>query len=326
MRWYTLTKHANTSTIPSVKKTVSQTITTDLFDDRRFPLRVLNISSHGPIKLHQHEFEELVIILAGQGEHITGKENYPLETGDVFMIRRGMSHAYANTRDFSLVNILFDPKRLHLPISDLGNIPGYHVLFRIEPRLPPKERTGSRLRLTTAELAEAVKLVAHLTAELTNKAAGYRYMACAHLMNLIGFLSRCYTRTSIRGNQSIMGIGEVLSHIEKNFNQPITVSKLTRIAHMSESSLTRTFKKMMGRTPMEHVIWVRIAKASDMLRQDDTRVTETALRCGFNDSNYFSRQFRRITGNSPRQIKRLAGLTPRVHDPRTRFTPPVHPQ
>ena len=45
------------------------------------------------------------------------------------------------------------------------------------------------------------------------------------------------------------------------------------------------------------------AEASKLLRTTDRTITEIAMDVGFNDSNYFARQFRRLTDRSPRAFR-----------------------
>ena len=58
-------------------------------------------------------------------------------------------------------------------------------------------------------------------------------------------------------------------------------------------------------TPQRYLLDVRIRHASSMLRDSTLNVTEIALRCGFDDSNYFSRIFRKYTGHSPSEFRIL---------------------
>jgi len=60
----------------------------------------------------------------------------------------------------------------------------------------------------------------------------------------------------------------------------------------------------MGRTPLEYLIRLRAHKAGDPLRTSDATITEIAFAVGFQDRNHFSRQFRKITGASPRTLRR----------------------
>ncbi len=269
-------------------------------EDESFPLSVRRVEDHEDCGVHSHAFHELVVILAGHGRHITESKASPLEAGDVFLIRGNMRHGYGAMDGTTLVNILFDPKRLKLPMALLRDLPGYHALFRLDPQVKEHKRIRSRLRLSEEELAEAAGMIVRLQREMERRKPGYRFLACAHLMSLIGFLSRCYAHARRSADRPLLRIGEVLSHIEQHYGGAITVRHLTRVAHMSESTLTRTFRRVLGRSPIEHVIRVRIQRAAEMLQQGDVRVTEAAFKCGFSDSNYFSRQFRKVMRTSPR--------------------------
>jgi AraC-like DNA-binding protein len=263
----------------------------------------MRVDNHRATNIHRHDFYELVVILAGRGRHITDREEYTLEAGDVFLLRGNMAHGYADTEHMTLVNLLFDPDRLALPMPLLRDLPGYHALFRIEPRLRIYDRLRNRLRLQTEELTEVAGMIGRLQHELTRKAPGYRFQACAHLMHLIGFVSRCYSHSGRNAERPFLRLGEVLSYIELHYRNPITIGQLTSIAHVSESSLMRQFRRVLSRSPIEHVIRVRVLKAAELLQRGDVRVTEAAFACGFTDSNYFSRQFRRIMGASPREYR-----------------------
>jgi len=97
---------------------------------------------------------------------------------------------------------------------------------------------------------------------------------------------------------------EVMSYIEAHYAEPITIADLTRIAGASESTLTRQFHKVVGRSPIEHVLRVRVERAAGLIRRSDLRITEIAYECGFSDGNYLARQFVRIMGVSPSEYRR----------------------
>lgn len=275
-----------------------------IFPDRDFPLHVARNPNHAATSLHAHEFTELVMILSGRGRHLTDKNTYPLTAGDVFVIRGTMTHGYADTHEMSLVNILYSPRRLRLPLTDLGDIPGYHTLFRLQPRLRAARGFRDHLHLTPSQLGDAVSMLDRLESELRGRKQGYRFMACSHLMELIGFLSRCCEPADVPENRSLLGVSRVLSRMERHFGEQIGVSDLAHTAGMSASSLTRAFRKILGRPPADYLIQLRLAKASDLLESSDMRIGEISERCGFSDSNYFSRQFRHAFGRSPREHRR----------------------
>ncbi len=274
-----------------------------VFQNPAFPLVVRQHDSHGNTDVHKHDFHELVVILAGKGRHITDRDEYPLSAGDVVLIRGNMAHGYADVHQMKLVNIIFAPRRLGLPLNYLEDLPGYHILFRIEPRLRGHNTLQDRLHLSEVELAKVAGMIAELDKNLKEKSPGYRFHTLTLLMELISFLSVSYSKPNPKSNQALLRMGEVLSFIEQRFPEPVTIHQLTCTAHMSESTLTRTFRRVLGRSPIEHVIRVRVIRAAERLQQDDTRITEVATECGFMDSNYFSRQFRKIMGMSPREYR-----------------------
>ncbi len=274
-----------------------------VFPDRGFPLSCLHHERHGATELHRHEFHELVVILSGRGRHLTETRNDPIEAGDVFLVRGEMAHGYADTDRMTLVNILFDPRRLRLPLAGLADVPGYHALFQVEPRLRQADRFQQRLRLPPGELTDAAEQIVRLRNELDSKAPGYRFAAVTHLMSLIAFLARRYFRTPRIDTRPLRKMSEVLSFIEEHHQEPLPMSRLTRLAGMSESTLTRAFHKVMGCSPIDHVIRVRIGRAAEQLRRPGIRVTEAAFENGFTDSNYFARQFRKVMGVSPREYR-----------------------
>lgn len=270
---------------------------------RAFPLSCRRHESHSENELHSHEFYELVIVFDGKGRHMTEHGGVEIAAGDVFLIRGRMSHGYSRTDRLSLVNIFFEPRLLGLPMRYLDDLPGYHALFHVEPRMKRSKLEKSRLRLAPADLAAAAEMIALMERELSGKQPGYRFAACVRLMDLIAFLSRCYFKTRLSADHSLQHLSDVFSHIDLHFREPITVAGLAEIAGMSESTLNRYFHRIMGRSPLDHVIRVRIAHARELLLRPETRVTEAAYESGFNDSNYFSRQFRRVEGVSPREFK-----------------------
>jgi transcriptional regulator GlxA family with amidase domain len=98
-------------------------------------------------------------------------------------------------------------------------------------------------------------------------------------------------------------MGQILGRMEKYFAEPLTLDELAKEAHLSRRQFVRVFRQATGLTPIDYLIRVRIHQARRMLREGRQSIGEVALATGFSDGNYFSRQFKRITGRSPREEK-----------------------
>lgn len=277
----------------------------DYFTDPHFRLHVMRVPQHGASRdQHTHDFEELVVILAGHGQHQVGRDVYDISAGDVFVLLGDASHCYPEVKNLSLINILYDPATLRFPRADLGALPGYHALFEVEPRLRQRQRFQNRLTLGMAELGQLAKLIADLEAELRAKSPGSRFLATAHLMRIIGFLSRASSQIPVTQRRPVTQLSELLGYMEQHFPEPLTIGDLARAARMSETSLFRQFRQIMDRSPIDYLIRLRIHKAAQLLRREPMRVKEASEAVGFTDSNYFTRQFRKVMGVSPREYQR----------------------
>jgi AraC-like DNA-binding protein len=272
----------------------------DWFHADGFPISVERRDPQKPFGLHTHEFSEIVIVTGGQGLHVTGKESWTLSTGDVFVISGSRPHDYNNLNQLSLINILFDPEKLRLDLVDLASLPGYHALFTLEPAWRKRHQFKSRLRLAPKDLARVVARVDELEQELKSREPGFGFLATATFMQLAGFLSRCYGQSQNPDSRALLRIAETITHLEINLVKPINLEELASIARMSRRSFLRAFQAAVGNSPIAYLIELRINRAATMLRQSDRSVTDIAFDVGFEDSNYFTRQFRKTIGVSPR--------------------------
>jgi AraC-like DNA-binding protein len=235
--------------------------------------------------------------------HVTGNDSWELTAGDVFVISGPREHEYRDLRDLRLVNILFQPSQLKMHLFDLPSVAGYHALFTLEPHRRSRQPTRSRLHLSNKELTQIIGWVDRLEAELKNREPGFGFMATAVFMQIIGRLSRAYGRSPSPDGRALLRLGEALSHLENHIQHSVNLEELARIAHMSRRSFLRVFQSATGTSPIAWQLGQRIQRASSLLRHTDKRITEIAFEVGFNDSNYFTRQFRKTTGLSPREYR-----------------------
>lgn len=275
------------------------------FRDAGLTLRIREENPQRNSSFHAHEFHELVVIIGGHGVHKTERESYPVEAGDIFLIRPALKHAYKETKQLKLINILYQPRRLAVPNLDLSDLPGYYAFFELAPKLREEHEFKSRLRLSEEELERVVKLARLIQYELGRKEPGFGYMAVAYFMQLRGEISRAYTRKNKESSSMpLYNIGELLSYIERKYAENLSLEDLAKKANMSPRTLIRTFQKAFRMTPVEYLIRHRISKAANLFREEKFTVGEVSDMTGFSDSNYFSRQFKKRTGFSPRDYKK----------------------
>ena len=98
-------------------------------------------------------------------------------------------------------------------------------------------------------------------------------------------------------------IASALTYIQMNYNKHITVDELSEKTGYSKSRFSHIFSEAMGTTPMRYQNSIRLSNACEMLRQTDLSITEISHYCGFDDSLYFSRKFRKKYMMSPSEYR-----------------------
>jgi|APSaa5957512622_1039677.scaffolds.fasta_scaffold65323_1 AraC-like DNA-binding protein len=283
----------------------------DFFDPDGPPLCVFRMPLHEFSRsVHGHDCYELMIIREGEATHgINGKE-YVLLPGDVYLMRPGDEHEIIVSPSGAIAesNVLFDFDRLDLNLRDLATVPGFHTLFSLEPSMREATSFKARLRLNPEQLRKALDLIDELEYEQAKELAGYQLKCITLFLDLILFLSRAYEEVDRQKVTHVQRIAEAVSYIEANFAESVTLDELTQRAHCSATQLRRIFQEVYGVSPHEYLTRTRINRAMMMLRDSDRDVTSIALACGYNDSNYFTRSFRKSTGLTPTAYrKRQAG-------------------
>lgn len=92
--------------------------------------------------------------------------------------------------------------------------------------------------------------------------------------------------------------GDFLYHsicnwVQDNYAQPLTRESVAQFFNITPNHLSKLFAQHGTMRFIEYVRWVRMAKARMILQKYHLSIHEVAQRCGFPDSDYFCRVFRR---------------------------------
>lgn len=91
----------------------------------------------------------------------------------------------------------------------------------------------------------------------------------------------------------------MLSYIHNHYKEKILLSQIAEAAGISEREASRCFQKNIGQSPMEYLIKYRLNQAKKLLAESNMTITEISYLCGFTDSAYFGKTFRKLYGMTP---------------------------
>lgn len=100
-------------------------------------------------------------------------------------------------------------------------------------------------------------------------------------------------------------IENVIAYIHAHLQEDISVQSLADQFHFHPNYLSAQLKERTGESCVNYILSLRMRKARRMLVETDLRVVEIAGECGFRDSSYFNRAFRKKYELSPEQYRKV---------------------
>ncbi len=257
------------------------------------------------MELHNHvDFTELVIVLSGHATHVVNTEEFFIKKGNVFVINGDTHHAYKDPHDFRICNIMFSPEMLASAGPDLRKSNGFQALFVLEPFYRNIHSFPSKLALSISSLEYVESLISFMIEEYQSKQQGYQTMLISRLTEMVVYLSRQYDtqEKGIEGN-NLMHLANAISFIEDHYLEPLSLEDIAGKSDISIRHLNRIFRSYYQMTPISYLQKLRLEKACHLLKNGNMSITEISYECGFNDSNYFTRQFKKAFGKSPKAYR-----------------------
>lgn len=90
-----------------------------------------------------------------------------------------------------------------------------------------------------------------------------------------------------------------VNYFKSNYDQDISITKLTNLLGISQPYLYKIFQEAFGKSPKKFLTEYRIAKAKALLKETELSVSEVACSVGFEDPFCFSKCFSKYEGISP---------------------------
>jgi two-component system response regulator YesN len=95
----------------------------------------------------------------------------------------------------------------------------------------------------------------------------------------------------------------ILQYVTENFRRDLSLQELANQFFMNPSYISQLFKKEVGETFTAYVARLRVEQACELLERGSSTVSEIAEKIGYRDYFYFTRLFKKLTGQTPTQYR-----------------------
>ena len=103
-------------------------------------------------------------------------------------------------------------------------------------------------------------------------------------------------------NRSV--IKDIARYIEQNAQEEITLQHISEKFYLSREYISRKFKQELNENLSDFMTRIRITRAKTLLANAPLKITQVAELSGFQDEKYFSKVFKKFTGQTPNEYRR----------------------
>lgn len=243
---------------------------------------------------HTHEFDELVIVDKGCGLHVFNGDIQFIQEGDVFMVKEGDRHFYNELGTLALMSVYINTQYKFLFIQ-----PPHYLLNKIYAGnrnssfwLMPKEK-----ELCIERVKELSKI---------NQYEDPERLQLQSEVLILDLMSKVMMSSEyIQKNNTHYKVRNLLNYLQEHYTEDTDWQWISDKFFITYKTMTQRIKELTGMTPVGYLNRLRVLAARDKVYHSDYSITEISGLCGFNNSDYFSKCYKKHFGVSPSDERRL---------------------
>ncbi len=247
-----------------------------------------------PNEPHNHNFEELLIGLEGELEHFIDFKTSKIKAPFVSFVTRGKVHKVEPKPldgKCDIWGIRF--KSEFLPETTFQLYSLYHNQANIELH---KDKCFGRL-------VNICEMIYDETQEETIDYGIIRQLLSVLLTMIEAERKKTLPEENESPKTQHISFGNFLSILEENFRRPVGVEFYAEKLFMSSRNLNIICQNILEQSTSEIIETRKLIEAKNLLISTDKTISEIAYELGYNENSYFSKVFKKKTGQSPSEFK-----------------------
>ncbi len=259
-----------------------------------FHLQLNHNESWSMSRLHFHDYYELLLPLTSPGNIFVNDQVYPLCRGTLYLI--GENTLHRTISDGSHARYV-----LHISRQTLSDLSTSQTDF-----MQLTKQNFSRSTMDNEQMIGLIEQFQSLERNKNDGRFGSDIRQIGALLDLLiqvaPILNAATAGESIQ-NKDFIRVSPILDYIRDNLTEPLTLDQIANEFYISKHYLCRIFKTATGFSVMEYIIYSRVLRARQLLKEG-VSVQQAGERSGFSDNSHFIRTFGHLTGTSPGRYAR----------------------
>lgn len=251
---------------------------------------------------HYHPEIEITYIKKGSMHYRVNNQSFHLKEGDIIFCNSNALHSgeMEHQEDCSYIPVTFDPKLIY------GFFQSTICTKYVEPVIQNLAVCAMHIDYTESWHETFRKKMLEVIALDKEKPDFYELDISIRMQIMWRLLVEHLPHQPLPAASDLTEykrIRKILSYIEQNYMNPITLAEVAEHIHLCESECTRLFKRHMNTTLFSFLQEYRIERSLEYLSTHES-ISNIAGKTGFSDSNYYSKVFSKIKGCSPREYRK----------------------
>lgn len=274
----------------------------------------ISIVLHGPpIKkklpplFHNHDYYEMVYVYHGGCVNTFRDHKVIMSQGDVLLVNPNVLHSMHTLRDEDCVfNIMLSRPLLEesmlLLLADNKLVSHFIVSYMYQINT-----SQDFLYFPARENVQVDDVATNLIYELLHRPPGSGSVVEHLLVVLFTLLARIHAeenRINADMQSKISSLPDIISYINQN-SKTVSLSILEEKFSYSTGYISRMIRQHCGQSFTQLVHNAKLQRAREILKTTDISIEQTAEEAGFQDSQYFSKIFKKKFGLTPGQYRKL---------------------
>lgn len=282
-------------------------VTIPIEADHSFSIRkdyIANINN----SWHYHTEVELICFHKGTGTQFVGDHIKPFGPGDIVLIGKELPH-YWRYDQLGTDNATIPYSTvIHFKENFMGDA------FINLPELKPIKYILDKAKSGILIGGDEAKIIAPQIEQIYLAEGVAKLVALFECLTSIANLKQNSTLSSLGFRQNVFApdnerLNNVYHFVLNNFKDKIHLEDVAAIAGLAPNSFCRYFKNNTGKTFSRFLTDIRIGYARKLILENRLDIKQVCFVAGFNNFSCFHKNFKELTGNTPKQYQQLHQLS-----------------
>ena len=240
-------------------------------------------------QMHVHEMMEIYYFISGKGAYLVEGSTYPLEPGDIMIMRSAETHRLTIHPDEPYARIA-----IHFSPAVLADMDPTQELLR-----PFLDRPLGRFNHYSARDPRCAHLQSVFRDFNFENVPQVRLNLIGRLLLFLTALNGVFDESGSNYDRDSGFPGQLVRHVNRHLFEQLSLQSVAEHFYRSRSQISRVFHQATGSSFWEYVTIKRLMAARAMIQRGE-KAGSAAIACGFTDYSVFYRAYKNYFGHAPK--------------------------